>query len=255
MIDIHCHILPAIDDGPHDMTETLEMCRLSLEDGVTGVFATPHLFHGMFHTDSDSIAAAHHQVTSTLTAEGIPLKLYLGSDLHLTPHIGDSLKSGEALTLNGGRYFLLEPSFRLLPPNLTETVFALISEGFVPIITHPERNEQFLRKEERLLELLGLGALCQITAMSVTGELGEACRRFSQSLLEAGAVHFIASDAHSAGWRRPGISAAREVAEGLMGAEEARKLVLDHPQAVIDDLPIETVEVTRLPRRRKFWFF
>ena len=157
--------------------------------------------------------------------------------------------------MNGGRYFLLEPSFRLLPPNLGEAVYALISEGFVPIITHPERNDQFLRREERLLELLGLGALCQITAMSVTGEFGQACQQFSRKLMEAGAVHFIASDAHSAGWRRPGMAAALEVAEGLMGAENARKLVLDHPRAVVNDLPIETAEVTHLPRRRKFWFF
>lgn len=255
MIDIHCHILPAVDDGPHDMAETLDMCRLSLEEGVTAVFATPHLFNGMFATERDSITAAYREVTATLTAEGIPLNLYLGSDLHLTPRILEHLKGEEALTLNGGRYFLLEPSFRLLPPNLGETVFSLISEGFVPIITHPERNDQFLRKEERLLELLGLGALCQVTAMSVIGEFGQACQQFSRKLMEAGAVHFIASDAHSAGWRRPGMAAALKVAEGLIGPEGARKLVLDNPQAVVNDLPIETIEVTHLPRRRKFWFF
>ena len=255
MIDIHCHILPAVDDGADDMAETVEMCRLSLEEGVTGVFATPHLFNGMFATERDSILAAYDKVTSTLTAQSIPLKLYVGSDLHLTPETLDQLKNGDALTLNGGRYFLLEPSFRLLPPNLSETVFAILSEGFVPIITHPERNDQFLRREGRLLELLNLGALCQITAMSLTGEFGEACQSFSRRLMEAGAVHFIASDAHSAGWRRPGMEAAREMAEESIGTDAARKLVLDHPQAVISDLPIETAVVTHLPRRRKFWFF
>jgi protein-tyrosine phosphatase len=255
MIDIHCHILPGLDDGAGDLAETLEMCRIALEAGITGIFATPHLFNGMFNTDRDSIETVYNEVAKALDDAGIPLNLYLGSDVHLVPDIVDRLKRQEGLTLNQGRYFLLEPPARVLPPKLSDTVFDLCSGGFVPIITHPERNEGFLQNEGRLLELLSQGALCQITAMSVTGEFGKACERFCRSLIEARAVHFIASDAHSGGWRRPGMAAAVEAAEGLIGQDEARKLVLDNPRAVLENRPIEPVEVTGLPRRKRFWLF
>jgi protein-tyrosine phosphatase len=255
MIDIHCHILPGLDDGPDELEETLEMCRLSLADGITEIVATPHLYQGMFDTDRESILRTYEKVCEALDASGIPLKLHIGADLHLTPELVKKIEEREALTLNHGRYFLLELPHRLLPPNLNELISDLVSIGLVQIITHPERNEAVLRKEEAFLELLRSGALCQVTAMSVTGEFGKECEHFACSLIEAGAAHFIASDAHSTGWRGPGLSGALQVAGQIVGEEAAGRLVREHPQAVLSGGDIDHVEVTRLPKRKKFWFF
>ncbi len=255
MIDIHCHILPGLDDGADDPEESLAMCRLSLEEGVRGIFATPHLFHGMFATDRDTILNTHARVRDLLDSEAIPLKLYVGADLHLVPDVFEKMKNGEGVTLNHGRYFLLEPPAPVLPPNLSEIVFNLVSEGWIPIITHPERNEAFLRNGEILLDLLRRGALCQITAMSLTGAFGKECEWFARALVETGGAHFIASDAHSTGWRNPALLPARRVAEKLIGVDAARRLVQDNPEAVLSGGTIPRVDVEGLPRRRRFWFF
>jgi protein-tyrosine phosphatase len=255
MIDIHCHILPGLDDGAENMEETLAMCRLAAEEGVTEIFATPHLFQGMFATDRESILAAYEEARERIATEGIPLKLHVGSDLHLVPDLLERLDQGQGVTLNHGKYFLLELPSRVLPPNLDEMVFELTGRGYVPIITHPERNEAILRNEAVFLNLLAKGALCQITAMSVTGEFGRDCEWLSRALIEAEAVHFIASDAHSTGWRNPSLLPALKVAEELAGKEKSRKLVVDHPEAVLAGGTIERADVDRLPKRKRFWIF
>ncbi len=255
MIDLHCHILPGIDDGPHDLEETLEMCRISVAEGMTAVVATPHLYHSMFATTREQILATHGVVREAVASEGIPLELYLGADLHLHPDLGGHLTRGEALTLNGGPYFLLELPSRLLPPNLEAVVDGLLDTGYTPILTHPERNEVIVRREKILLDLLGQGCLCQVTAMSVTGEFGKRCEGFTRSLIEAGGVHFIASDAHSTGWRHPGVQEALRVAETLIGAERAGRLVRENPQAVLSGKPVARERVSALPKSRRFWWF
>lgn len=255
MIDIHCHILPGLDDGPENLDETLEMCRRSLAQGVQGVIATPHMYHGMFQTDRESIVETHAMVQEALASAEIPLRLYLGADLHLVPGLGMMIEEKEALTLNHGRYFLLELPTRVLPPNLKDLVYGFISMGYRPVITHPERNDVILRQEQILLDLLGQGALCQITAMSVTGAFGKECERFCGRLLEAGAVHFIASDAHSTGWRGPGLTDAVQVAETIMGKDSVRSLVQDNPEAVLSGGNIEAQEVKSLPKPKRFWLF
>lgn len=255
MIDIHCHILPRLDDGPAKMEETLEMCRLACDGGVSAIIATPHMFNGMFYTNRKLILEAYAMAKEALASEGIPVKLYVGADLHLVSELRDKLRDKEAVTLNHGRYFLLELPSRVLPPNLNEVVEDLVSDDLVPIITHPERNEAILQREEILLDMLRRGALCQITAMSVTGAFGQSCERFSRALIKAGAVHFIASDAHSTRWRGPGLSEAVKVAEELVGEEGARRLVHDNPAAVLESRPIDHPDVQALPRRNRFWFF
>jgi protein-tyrosine phosphatase len=255
VIDIHCHILPGLDDGPREVEEALEMCRVSLAEGVTAVIATPHLYQGMFQTDRESILESYALVREALESEKIPLKLYVGADVHLVPDLGKRLEEGAALTLNRSPYLLLELPARVLPPNLNEIIYGLLSQGYVPILTHPERNDAILRRQDILLDLLHYGALCQITAMSVTGEFGTECERFACALIEAGAAHFIASDAHSTTWRSPGLMRAVQVAEEIVGKEKARCLVQDYPEAVLSGHKIETVEVKKLPKRKRFWLF
>lgn len=255
MIDIHCHILPGLDDGPKHLHETFEMCRMALEDGVTGIVATPHLFNGIFPTTRAAILDIFKQAQEALHAEGLPLKLYVGADLHLIPDLTENIRTHQALTLNFSRYYLLELPSRVLPPNWQAVVESLITEGYVPIITHPERNPVILRHEEVLLDFIRRGGLCQVTAMSITGGFGREVESLSRRLLEAGAVHFIASDAHSAGWRNPELAAAVETAVKIVGEQAARRLVQEHPETVIANGLLESADVQTLPKRRRFWLF
>ena len=255
MIDLHCHLLPGLDDGPGDPAKSLEMCRMALEEGVSGIAATPHLYHDLFPTDRDSILAALQGMRGALEEAGVCLALYAGADVRLVPDLAERLDRGECLTLNHGRYFLLELPHRVLPPNLGDAVSSLVAAGRVPVITHPERNAAILRREEILLDLLGRGALCQVTAGSLTGEFGRESERLARRLVEAGAVHFLASDAHSTSWRPPGLARGLDAARRLLGDEAARRLVDENPRAVLADLPLEVAPVRTLPRPRRFWFF
>jgi protein-tyrosine phosphatase len=255
MIDIHCHILPGMDDGPDHIEETLDMFRLSQEDGIQGIVATPHLYSGLFTTTREGILRCYEEVLEALETEKINVKLYIGADLHLVPELTRKIIENHALTLNHGKYFLLELPSRVLPPNLNKLIEDLILHGFIPIITHPERNLVILRNEQILIDMIHLGALCQVTAMSVTGEFGKECEYLSRRLLEAHAVHFIASDAHSTGWRGPGLSRAAKVAEDLIGEESARRLVQGHQEVLLAGGVIEPAPVRKLSKRKRFWFF
>ena len=255
MIDIHCHILPGLDDGPSTLDETLEMCRSSVEDGITGIIATPHLFNDLFYTNREMILKKYAEAREALFTHDIPVSLYVGADMRLIPDLREKIRTEQGLTLNQGKYYLLEFPSQILPPNLNEIVENLLSDDLVPIITHPERNTNILRREQILLDLLEQGALCQITSMSLTGEFGHKCQDFCQRLIEAGGVHFIASDAHSIGWRSPGLSRAAKLAQEIVGEEGAKQMVKNNPEAVIrgDDIP--RARIKKLPKRKRFWVF
>jgi len=255
MIDIHCHILPGLDDGPENLQETLDMCRMAVDQGITTVFATPHMFNGLFSTSRESILNAYVKTREALESEGIPLNLYVGADLHLIPDMVEMIQTNQALTLNNSRYFLMELPSMVLPPKLNEVVQRMIGSSLVPVITHPERNQVILKREEILLDLLDQGALCQVTAMSLTGEFGKDCERFACRMIEADAVHFIASDAHSTGWRRPDLSPAVRAAGQIIGETGAMRLVKDYPEAVLRCQSIDPVPAKRLPKPKRFWFF
>jgi protein-tyrosine phosphatase len=139
MIDLHCHILPGIDDGSKDDATSLAMARIAVDDGIRTLACTPHIYPGLYENDAHGIRARVAALQGKLDAEGIALKLTFGADAHLTPELIGRVRSGTAPTLHGGRYFLLEPSHHVAPPRFDESVFNFTMAGYVPLITHPER--------------------------------------------------------------------------------------------------------------------
>ena len=235
MIDLHTHILPAIDDGAKTLEVSLEMARIAVSDGTSVMACTPHIYPGLYMNDSPGIHAARDKLQHALDTFHIPLKLVVGADAHLVPELLDGLSKGRVPTLHGSRYFLLEPSHHVAPPQFENSVFQIMAAGYVPVITHPERLVWIEHHYPAFLELARRGAWLQLTAGSIVGKFGKPARYWSEKLLGDGVVHLIASDAHNTSKRNPVMSDALPTLESALGKEEAQRLVLDRPRAILDN--------------------
>jgi len=235
MIDLHTHILPGIDDGAKTLDDALAMARIAVDDGIRIMACTPHIYPGMYMNDGPDIARRRDALQAELDRAGIPLKLVVGADVHLVPGLLDGLRSGRIPTLHRTRYLLLEPSHTTPPPRFEDSVFDLLASGYVPIITHPERLTWVENHYPAFLRLIEQGAWMQITAGALTGMFGPRAQHWGERFLGEGHTHIIASDAHSTGRRKPRMSEAVAIATKMLGAEEARRLVVDRPRAVLEN--------------------
>lgn len=244
VIDLHCHILPGMDDGPASQDESLGMARIAVKDGIHAVVATPHTLNGIYSNPLGKIIQKVESLQKTLFENNIDLLLNVGADVHLYPHLLDMIASGDAPTINdAGKFILLElPSLTILEKEVKDVIFTLKLNGVTPIITHPERNAIIQHDPEILYEFIGMGALSQVTAMSLTGDFGMRVKHSSETLLKLRLAHIIASDAHSFDNRPPVLSHAVECAADILGNnEEAERMVTETPSAILSgkmpDLP------------------
>ena len=255
MIDLHCHILPNVDDGPGSLEESLGMAAHAVEDGIHTVVATPHALNGLHSNPSKKIIADVSALQDALSQNHIDLKLYPGADVHLCPDMVKKIKIGEACTLNGdGKYIILELPSSTLPAGVKDEIFALKMNGITPIISHPERNSNIQQDPNILYDFICMGALGQVTAMSLTGEFGKLAGNMANVLLKQRLIHIIASDAHSIQDRPPALSeAVQKAAEILKSYDEAERMVTDVPLTILAGAAPETPEPSRIKRRGRFF--
>ncbi len=253
MIDIHCHILPGIDDGASDLRESVEMAKTALADGITAVAATPHTQNGVYENAGNAIKESCDNLRKVFRREGIGLDLYPGAEVHLCRGMAEKIETGEILTINDNRrYLLLEFPAHMDFAVCKREIFELGLANIVPVIAHPERNAFFHFHFEAILELIELGCLVQITALSLTGGMGKGPAELSRKMVEMRIAHVIASDSHSPEMRSPKLSEAFAAAAKILGSEEeAEKLVTERPSSIVRG---EGMEVPR-PRtaRKKGW--
>jgi protein-tyrosine phosphatase len=237
VIDLHCHILPGIDDGAGDLSVSLRMARAEVEQGVTVVACTPHILPGLYHNSGPAIRQSVQNLQQAFDQEGIALRLVTGADVHMTPNFVGGLRSGQLLTIADSRYVLVEPPHHTAPPQLEDFFFNLVVAGYVPILTHPERLSWVPSRYETIKKLVRAGVWMQITAGSFTGAFGRNALYWAQRLLDEGCVHLLASDAHDAERRPPDLGAGRESVAKRVGAEEAEHLVLTRAMGILNDQP------------------
>ncbi|MFH1991804.1 MAG: CpsB/CapC family capsule biosynthesis tyrosine phosphatase [Pseudomonadota bacterium] len=241
MIDIHCHILPGLDDGPESLGEALDMSRAAATDGVKVIVAAPHFKPGAYEFTGPGILESINTLEVALKNAGIDIRIVPGAEVTVSPEMPKYLKQQRHLTINSnGRYFLAEFSPHSVPANWDTFLLSLLRSGLAPIIAHPERNFWFMHHPEALAAAVQSGILVQITAMSITGAFGVAARDFSAYLLRHNLVHAIASDGHCADFRPPRLAEAVGLAADIIGPERANALVTSIPQAIIEgqDIPV-----------------
>ena len=257
MIDIHCHILPEIDDGAHDMQEALEMCRMAEADGISTIVATPHYKPGAFFWSAADMQVRIASLQDELSTSCSALAILPGAELSLSPELPRLLREDSFLTINRGIYFLVEFHLHSFQANALPFLVSLMESGLVPVIAHPERYDWFARQPELFTELIRRGALLQLSAGSIRGEFGPTIGEFSRELLRRGLAHVIASDGHNRADRRPLLSRAVTLAANLIGAERAEAMVTTTPAAIIagirPQIPVAEDRLLSRPTTSRSW--
>jgi protein-tyrosine phosphatase len=249
VIDIHCHLLPEVDDGPKSWDVAVEMCRMAATDGITHAVATPHAndryaydrayLSGLLSELRERLRGQSHNQSHEKAGPAPQLQLSLGCDFHLSfENLERVLEQPHTYTIGETNYLLIELSNYSIPTRLEDCFFRLGESGLTPILTHPERNPLLQQTPQRVLEWAERGCLVQVTASSLTGFWGERPEIIARWLLDRSAVHILASDAHDTKRRIPNLSAARAVAEKIVGAEYAEALVESNPGAIVKGMPI-----------------
>jgi protein-tyrosine phosphatase len=235
VIDIHCHILPEVDDGPKTWDVAEAMCHMAARDGIRHMVATPHANERFFY-DREYLNKLLQQLQGRI---GPVPELSLGCDFHLSyENMQSALEDPARFRIGKSRYLLVEFNNFSIPQQLDRWLDLMVQREVVPIVTHPERNPILQKDGERVLGWVKLGCAVQITASVLTGSWGERSFRAAEWLLNKGAVHFLATDAHDTSRRPPVLSRARQWVAQHFDARLAKVLVEDNPAAVIHDAPL-----------------
>lgn len=230
--DIHCHLLPGIDDGAKSWEESLKMAQQAVAEGITTSIVTPHQLGANSHNRGESIRQLASEFQQRLNQRGIPLRVLPGADVRIDSDMIQRLRSRDCLTLGDhGRHVLLELPHELYFP-LEPVLDQLGQLHMVGILSHPERNQGILRQPDLIPRLVAHGCLMQITADSLIGTFGPAPQRFSEMMIQNGWVHFLATDAHSPRGRRPRIVEAKRRVVELAGAAYAEAVCGVNPAAI-----------------------
>jgi protein-tyrosine phosphatase len=235
MFDLHCHLLPGIDDGAVDLEMALEMARIAAGDGIRTIACTPHIYPGMYENTAQGIRAAVAALQAELDERGIDLRLEEGADVHLDPGLARGIKSGRIPTIAGSHYLLLEPPHHAAPPRFEEAMFELMTLGITPVITHPERLAWVDSNYEMLVRMAARGAWMQVTAGALTGRFGKRVQYWGEKFVAEGHCHILATDAHDPVQRPPLLAEAREVAARMVGNDAARHMVVTRPKGIVAD--------------------
>ncbi len=240
MIDLHAHLLPGIDDGPETMDVAVEMCLAAAADGCTTLAATPHQRTERWENlDRGQLAGLLSDLRGRV---GDAVEIVAGAEIRIDSGFLDDLhghpESG-LLAMGDSRYLLLELDRSGLGPNPVGILHEIHLLGWQPIVAHPELYRWL--DDEGIESLLEVGAVLQITAMSLLGEFGRAARKRSRRLLDQGLVSLVASDCHGIDWRPPGLSKAREEIASIWGAEAAHLLTEENPRAVLENRTLESI--------------
>jgi protein-tyrosine phosphatase len=239
-IDIHCHCLPGLDDGPVNRPDALALCRALVDDGIDTVVATPHQL-GRFdgRNKAAQVRTAVKVLTRQLQDAGIPLTVLPGADVRVDERIPSLLRDNTVLTLaDRGKHLLLElphDAFIDIEPLLGQLADRRISV----IISHPERHPVLAARPEIIAKWSGFGACVQITAGSLLGQFGPAAQQAAGYFLESGFTGIVATDAHDTKHRCPSMKAAFKWITQKLGQDAARRLCIENPKRVIEGKHIE----------------
>jgi protein-tyrosine phosphatase len=237
VIDIHHHCLPGVDDGPRDLEQAVDLCRLAAADGIETIIATPHVLRGRWQNTSRALL--EEKLAELQAALGGSPRLVLGSEYYFAHDMNESLQNGSIVPLAGSRYVLVELASHAVPPMLEQPLYQARLGGWTPVIAHPERNLVFQSKPELLASLVANGTKTQITAGSLLGDFGHDARDCASDWIRRGMVHFVASDAHNRVKRPPRMTDAAEVVRELAGDDVADALTRRNPAAVLENHGLE----------------
>lgn len=237
MFDIHCHILPGVDDGSGNMSDSIEMAQLAAESGTKGIIATPHCnIPGMFDNYwCDALADKIRNLQAELNKRNIPVNIYPGQEVFLSKHFEEYLKKGGFITLNNSRYMLTELDFRIDEMSAVSKLKYLVSQGYVPVIAHPERYGFVIENPSVISKLRSEGCLIQLNGGSLMGYFGRYIQKTADLIIRNTLADFVASDAHSQYSRTPDLTQVHELISENISYDYADILLRTNPIKILNN--------------------
>ena len=235
-VDIHCHILPGIDDGARDRAEAVEMARIAYSQDTTTIVTTPHNYP---RSHQSVLEESRHRVgllNRAVAEHSLNVTLLSGQEIRITSRLKEQLESGDGVTINSTRYVLTEPPFNSFPDYVVQEIAAIMSLGYRPVIAHPERNTIIQKDPDIVRRLISMGALTQINTGSLLNHYGPGCKEAGEYLIKHEMAHVLATDAHSSrGQRVPNMRDGFERVSELADEARAWAMTRDNPLAITEE--------------------
>ena len=252
MFDIHSHVLFEIDDGAKSLDEAVELCRMAHEDGTQAIVATPHIRESVWPNNRARIEQRLADLRGELARRAVPVEVVLGCEVYFDAAMVEAVRSGAYPTYaDRQRHVLFELPTHFVMRQVQEVVFELRTSGITPVLAHPERNAQVMKDMDAVRDLVRMGTVLQLTAMSVTGHFGRQAKRAADLLLDEELAQVVASDAHSPRFRSTRLRAAYDRVARRWGQERAETLFVSNPRRVVAGEEIDVPP--REPRRPGFF--
>lgn len=235
LYDMHCHIVPGVDDGAPDMESSLDILRDEEKNGVTDVIITPHYRREMFETDRSTVKHRFLELRDEARSVFPNIRLYLGCEFHANMDMEQILTTDPFYRMLGTRYVLLEFSSAHSKAYIKERTYALLARGYHPILAHIERYPPLVKDIDMVDELRAMGAYIQVNADALIGKDGWGYKRFTAKLLKNEMIDFIGSDAHNTTDRACHLGKAYRRVAGKLGKAEADRIFIQNPSAIVEE--------------------
>ncbi|MDM8332193.1 tyrosine protein phosphatase [Limosilactobacillus pontis] len=256
MVDLHCHLLPGVDDGSKNMKISLRLAREATENGVTHALLTPHHMNGRYVNHKQDVIRRTEEFQEQLKIHDIPLVVFPGQEVRINGQLLEALDKDDILFADtAGKYIILEFPDDDVPYYTNQMVFDLQQRGIIPVIVHPERNTKIIAQPDLIYQLLEKGCLSQITASSYVGTFGKRVENFSRQLIEAGQGYVFASDAHDLPGRKYEMWQAFDKLHHEFGSELAEQYQ-KNSRLIINGRNVPLNNLKTIKKRKKyFWLF
>jgi protein-tyrosine phosphatase len=259
LIDLHCHILPGVDDGSKDMQMSLDLARAAVDQGITNSLVTPHHMDGEYTNHKKDVIRKTDDFQQALDKEEIPLKVFASQEVHLTGELMNAIAQNDVLFMDEtNRYLLLELPHSGIPEYTADMIFDLTTRGITPVIAHPERNQGFQKDPDKIFNFVKMGCLTQLTSSSYLGVFGKHVQELTEQIIKANLGFIFSSDAHNFKGRRYLMKEAFEKLEREEGPRKAQLFNLNAKNVINGD-DVEDMNFVKISellyKKKKFWFF
>ncbi len=260
MIDLHCHLLPYVDDGSESIEESIEMIRMYKRSGYSGAVCTSHYYPEKYAVTREQVLESIAALQEELLRQELTFDLYPGNEIFLDVQTPKVMEENRAASLNGSRYLLLELPFLTKPNYARDLIYRLQLNGYIAVLAHCERYSYVQDDPEWLLELIKIGCLIQVNIGSISSNPGGRVFRTLETLLDSGMVHLIATDAHGSSGRSPAVETQLAAFQERMGEEWFQRIAVNNPKKVIQNQFISSgydrimMEKTEEPKKKKGFF-
>lgn len=249
MIDLHCHILPAVDDGSKTIDMSLRMAEQAKKEGINKILLTPHHMDGEYVNHKNELLLAVQNFQKDLLDNNIDIEVRAGQEVHINGELLSSVENNDILYAdNDGKYMMLELPHDGVPEYTENMIFELKVKGITPVIVHPERNHGFQNDPDKLYDLVSQGCLTQLTATSYVGGFGKYIQKFTEQIIDAGLGFTFSSDAHNMTGRRFRMDEAYELLQQKKG-KSVSDLFKDNAEKIWNGQDVEIRDISKIRKK------